>query len=527
MTQYNFVHTVLFLTIQNRIMKKTLLFGLLNLLFSMVGISQNQQKLVVEAGKTVKISAKETTLNELIMEDNATIELVGLKNWTLNARTARIGKNCKIIGKGKNGKNGRKGRNGNHAGGDCKRGGNGGNGNHGKTGSSGTDINIYMEILDLGTLTIDTRGGKGGNGGNGGQAGHGGKADVSKNCRGGNGGTGGNGGNAGRGGDGGNIVFEYSFRGKTPLFNSSKNIKNIKTLMGGGKNGRIGKAGAGGNGGRSVKRGFIKKGGGAGGSRGKSGNNPNPGISGKLTTNAVDGEDCLDDVDRNNYAIVVAISESKSGKGDNPVFVEDAKKLVKTLKQNYSFEEVIPYYNISRRELEDDILKHLGDYGEESNIFIYLSGHGINNANFPAFNTSDDYAMPFNAIYSYVEGANVGRVFLILDACHSGRIFDNKHNSIEAYTPHLSRLWHPRETCGKKALTVVSSGFDDETVSTRDFIEELIHKLASNKDKTLTAETLFYRIKKRDFKTQKPVFGKSKTCESNQCIESDFIFFKQ
>jgi len=514
-------------------MKKILLSGLLSLLFCMVGFSQHQQKLEIKSGEKVTISTKETIVNELIMADNSTIELVGLEQWTLNARTARIGKNCKIIGKGKNGKNGTSGKNGNHAGRDCQRGGNGLNGSHGKSGQAGVDIKIYMEILELGTLTLDTRGGAGGNGGTGGAGGNGGKADVGRNCRGGNGGVGGNGGNAGYGGNGGNITFEYSIRGKTPLFNNNKSVNTIKTLMDRGGNGRIGIAGAGGNGGSFVSRRACKicpkitKGGGAGGSRGKGGKDLKPVNSGKLTTNAVDGADCLEDVNGENYAIVVAISESESGEGDNPVFVEDAKKLVATLEQDYSFDEVIPYYNISRRELENNVLKHLGAYGEDSNIFIYLSGHGINDSNFPAFNTSDDYPIPFNAIYSYVEGASVGRVLLMLDACHSGRIYDNKHNSIDAYTPHKSRLWHPRETCGKKALTVVSSGFDDETVPARDFIEELIFQLTSNKDKALTAETLFYRIKRRDFKAQKPVFGKSKTCESDQCTESDFIFFKQ
>lgn len=513
-------------------MKNSVIILIIQLWFSMLCFSQTEKKLRIPFGQTITINETETIINELIMENNSIIKLQGIQNWTLNARTARIGEGCKILGTAKNGDNGQPGSKGGDASKDCKPGSTGINGEHGKKGENGINVNIYMEIIELGELTIDTRGGQGGNGGNGGDGGNGGKADISDNCRGGAGGDGGIGGNSGQGGNGGNIIFEYSIRGKTPLFNRSQKFNSVITNMDAGTNGKVGSAGEGGKGGDSVSRRAcsfcpkISKGGGPNGSRGESGINPNSSINGKLTTNAIDRGDCLDDLNKENYAIIIAISESDNGEGDNEVFVEDAKRLVKVLEENYSFDEVVSYYNIKRRQLED-ILATLRHYGEESRIFMYLSGHGLEYNGFPSFSTSDNYPMPFKSIYSYVEDASVDRLLLMVDACYSGKIFDNKYNPIEAYTPHKSRLIHARETCDKKALTVISSGFDDETVPARDFINELIYKLESNDENALTAELLFHQLIRTDFKAQKPVFGKSKNCSQNQCIESDFIFFKK
>ena len=116
---------------------------------------------------------------------------------------------------------------------------------------------------------------------------------------------------------------------------------------------------------------------------------------------------------------------------------------------------------------------------------------------------------------------------LVIDACHSGKIFDHKLNPLDTYIPQKSTLIHPKETCGKKALTIISSGFDDETVPISDFIDEVIYQLVSNNEYALTSEHLFYKIMRKDFNAQKPVFAKSKNCPENQCLKSDFIFFKQ
>ncbi len=322
--------------------------------------------------------------------------------------------------------------------------------------------------------------------------------------------------------------------------------------MNAGKNGKVGNAGEGGKAGHPVTVRLCSfcpkssKGGGANGNRGKSGKNPSPATEGQLTTNPVDREDCLENVNEENVAILVAISQTKSGEDNNPIFVEDAKRLQVVLEEHYDFEEVQTHYNISRKELEE-ILGTLKNQGK--NIFLYLSGHGVPFHGIPSFNTSDDYPMPFKTIYAYIEEANVEtqerekysqnlmeaeednnykrRILLVVDACYSGKIFDNRFNSIEAYTPHQSRLIHPRETCGKQALTVIASGFDDETVPARGFTNELIRLLTTNQKSVLSAETLFYAIKRTDFEAQKPMFGKSKDCVGNECIESDFLFFKK
>ena len=453
-------------THKNIIMKSTLL-TLLTLCLFQIGFSQ---KLLVEEGQTVVIHEMNTTVNELIMEDNSTIKLEGISDWYLNARISKIGKNCRIVGVGDNGAHGRRGKNGTNATRECGHGGRGNPGGHGQAGEDGVNIKFTTEFIQLETLEIDVRGGRGGNGGNGGRGGSGRKASLSRNCRGGNGGTGGTGGNAGIGGTGGNILIEYSKRGKTPYLDDDLKVNSIRVYTSSGTNGNVGIAGGGGPRGGESRSFLGNKGAGNPGSRGADGRVPsNRSIDGRVSKRYMDSPDCLEDEMYENYAIIIANSNGQTSSEDNPVFVEDAKRLAKLLKEKYAFDDVDTFYNKSRRQLESEILSSLSNKNYHQ-LFIFISGHGVIDNGHYSFVTSDNFPMPFDAIYSYVEKADIEKKFLILDACHSGKIFDNRQNSIEAYTPHSSRLLHKREGCGKQAMTVVSSGFDDETVPARDFI---------------------------------------------------------
>ena len=384
---------------------------LLFLHLPMLVVSQEQLRLHVKEGEIKKLSLSNISVNEFIMEDNSTIKLEGIDKWSLSATIGKIGKNCNIIGVGNDGGSGSPGNSGN-PGGECQRGGNGSSGSSGSSGSNGITITLKMEIIDLGTLTINTSGGKGGDGGNGGSGGNGGQADISKDCRGGNGGDGGVGGNAGQGGCGGNIAIEFCNNGKHPQFNVASNINVINTIMNAGRNGNVGIGGDFGRGGPGKSKTISKipkievnKGGGDNGSRGANGDSPEQAKSGILTNGSINCEDCLDNIKEETYAIIISVSKTDNKEGDNPVFSDEAKKLEDVLRKNYSFDSIFSYYNVSRRDLEE-IFSTLGQtYGEGSKIFIYLNGHGLNYNGIPSFNTKDNFPMPFNLIYSYAENA--------------------------------------------------------------------------------------------------------------------------
>ena len=181
---------------------KTLIFkSVFYLSLFLITITQaySQSTLRVQAGKTKVITPKEQNLivEHWIMEDNSTIIIdPSLSIWKFTANKATIGKNCKIIARGKNGKSGTNGTQGkSHA--NCTNAGHGINGGNGGNGSNGINLDLNFNIVSLGSIEINSSGGNGGIGGNGGNGGNGGRARCGKNCNGGNGGNGG--GKSGRG----------------------------------------------------------------------------------------------------------------------------------------------------------------------------------------------------------------------------------------------------------------------------------------------------------------------------------------
>ncbi len=83
----------------------------------------------------------------LILEDQSVIKISpGLPSFTLYAQYVKIGQNCLITSKGVDGKDGTH----THI--------------HGKWGKNAVPLNLYLNIYELGNLSIDTRGGNGGQG---------------------------------------------------------------------------------------------------------------------------------------------------------------------------------------------------------------------------------------------------------------------------------------------------------------------------------------------------------------------------
>ncbi|WP_018479747.1 hypothetical protein [Pontibacter roseus] len=238
-------------------MKKTLL--LLTSTFTLLTLhtAQGQQaaipRLEVAKGETYVVHENNIlVVDTLIMHDKATIKFASDLPAELGARMAYVGDNCLITTKGADGKNSKAsklglaslpGRPGTAA----------ETGKPSTDGEDGGHLELDMHFMELGRLTIDTRGGKGGNGAKGAngrrpisesnnQIGYGNNTarylvsgDPSTNGKPGTPG--------GFGGNGGNVKLTYSTHNFTPSFNQPQNHRSITILYRGGENGVSGKAG--------------------------------------------------------------------------------------------------------------------------------------------------------------------------------------------------------------------------------------------------------------------------------------------
>lgn len=238
-------------------MHKTLLLPLAALLALSFSTATAQQgpisKLVITKGETYTVGPDNTLLvDTLIMHDKATIKFATGQLGKLGARIAYIGDNCLITSKGADGENGKAlkpgvaslpGRTGKAA----------ETGKPSTDGEDGGSLELDMHFMELGRLTIDTRGGKGGNGANGAngrrpisesnnQIGHG--SNTARHLVAGDPATNGKPGTPGGfGGNGGNVKLTYSTHSFTPSFNQPQNHRSITILYKGGFNGASGKAG--------------------------------------------------------------------------------------------------------------------------------------------------------------------------------------------------------------------------------------------------------------------------------------------
>ena len=460
----------------------------------------NEQLFVVAHGETRNIDVTITKCEKFIMNDNSTL-IISSEFWGLNAVQSEIGIGCKIIANGIAGRNGKKGGDG-KKGRKCKSGERGDNGNPGGSGESGKNISIKTNFTKLGNLIIESNGGKGGNGGEGGAGGRGGDDDIVsgkiKRCGGGSGGDGGTGGKAGIGGNGGNINIQYGDEGLNP--ESRIQVTNSR-----GNNGSPGEGGAKG------KKGPDK----SDGSRGRGGQPASgSGTDGIVTFNFFE-EECLELAPTSTYALIIWVSNYEK---PEPKWEEQAFSLVKIIESNYKFASITPLKDPSYEELQN-ALTGFSNKGGESNVLIYLSGHGVKlSQSTYGFLTSDGNKMSFDAIRAIVEKSDLKTLLFILDACYSGKILDD--SGINRDIPSQSTIKKPELVCGITDRTFITAGYEEQQVNTQ-MTESLIKTLNQNESTALTASQLFLNLITTSgiqFK-DRPSFGKL-----NIFSEGDFIF---
>ncbi|MFK7947891.1 MAG: caspase family protein [Saprospiraceae bacterium] len=513
-------------------MKSKLIIVLL--LLPIITIGQKQHKLVAKNGSQLIITSEITDVKEFIMEDNSTIVLSNITEWHLSADRFLIGNNCTIIGNGKKGADGRnegiKGKTGSSEKYD-KNGGKGTKGDDGENGTNGVNIFMDINIVDLGSLTINVAGGNGGNGKKGGVGGDGGPAciscDLPEGKRGGHGEKGAIGGAAGRGGKGGNVQINYCSTGIQPAINVETNSQVIKINNRKGENGKPGSGGEGGTGGSGIeeKIGFIKvkKGGGTNGNKGDRGNEPQPNSDGLFIADKVKCPDflknCYDDLETETYGLIVSISDYET---PEPKWTRQALKLKETLEANYYFEEdIIHLNNPTQAKFQRTLFEYLNK-GEDANVLVYISGHGASANDFYTFQLNDEDFVPIYQITNDIKRAKLNSLLFIFDACYSGKVLDD--DGISTTQPTTSTLESADVICGAKGKTIITAGYEEELVD-ENFVDYLVTVLEKNTKKVITGEEIFFELVGKDeynFETQRPSFGQVKSTENG-----DFILFRK
>ncbi|HBD11268.1 MAG TPA: hypothetical protein DCZ13_03920, partial [Porticoccaceae bacterium] len=113
------------------------------------------ETLHVAAGKTRELGSgyADRVFDELILEDNATLILSSeVKDWSLEARSAKFGRKSRIVALGVEGARGADGNSATGKPGACRNGESGGHAAHGIRGGDGASLTLRVGIAQLNSL---------------------------------------------------------------------------------------------------------------------------------------------------------------------------------------------------------------------------------------------------------------------------------------------------------------------------------------------------------------------------------------
>ena len=170
------------------------------------------------------------------------------------------------------------------------------------------------------------------------------------------------------------------------------------------------------------------------------------------------------------------------------------KSYIKVLKE-YTFDSssVTLLANPTKEMIINEMIKLQGELGENDNLLVYYSGHGINK-------NEVGYWLPSNAMLEnrsnwlsnsefrdYLNGIKTEHTLVIADACFSGSIFNGVFRDVESFPCEEMAKVKSRRAMTSGANTVVP----DESV----FLKYLCTILSKNEQSCLSAEELYSRIK--------------------------------
>lgn len=209
--------------------------------------------LIIPAGETYTITAeqRDLRLNKLVMGDKSIIKFAeGVTYWDVTADQVEIGRDVLIDGNGTAASTAPQASDMVGRAAECKKGQRGIAGAAGNHGANGVDMEIRLQVVKLGSLTIAADGGAGASGGAGGKGQQGGAAG---NCDPTAGGEGGAGGKGGQGGNGGKVMVSLSSLGGEGLLALSHRIE-AHADAGKGATGGMGGAGGEGSEGKYINQ---------------------------------------------------------------------------------------------------------------------------------------------------------------------------------------------------------------------------------------------------------------------------------
>jgi len=198
----------------------------------------------------------------------------------------------------------------------------------------------------------------------------------------------------------------------------------------------------------------------------------------------------------NYHALLIAVQDYNDlGIKDLSKPIQDAKLLRNVLLKEYTFDSssVTLLSNPTKETIINEMIKLQGELGENDNLLIYYSGHGINK-------NEVGYWLPSNAMFEnrsnwlsnsefrdYLNGIKTEHTLVIADACFSGSIFNGEFRDIGSFPCEEMAKVKSRRAMTSGANTVVP----DESV----FLKYICTILSNNEQSCLSAEELYSRIK--------------------------------
>ncbi len=205
--------------------------------------------------------------------------------------------------------------------------------------------------------------------------------------------------------------------------------------------------------------------------------------------------------DVKNYMLVIAnqdYADNAINDLDHPV--EDAKRVIKIVTENYTFnkENVFFLQNPDRNEIIRTFDKLTQQVAATDNLLIFYAGHGLWDSQL-----KKGYWLPRNAhqqdrsdwfsnsdLRDYIGGINSRHTLLIADACFSGSIF--KTRDAFSHTPDANGALELFKMSSRQAMT---SGAMKSVPDKSVFIDYLCKRLQDNRETFLGAEQLFSSFK--------------------------------
>jgi hypothetical protein len=198
----------------------------------------------------------------------------------------------------------------------------------------------------------------------------------------------------------------------------------------------------------------------------------------------------------NYHALLIAVQDYNDlGIKDLSKPIQDANLLKDVLLKEYTFDSssVTLLANPTKEMIINEMIKLQGELGENDNLLVYYSGHGINK-------NEVGYWLPSNAMLEnrtnwlsnsefrdYLNGIKTEHTLVIADACFSGSIFNGVFRDVESFPCEEMAKVKSRRAMTSGANTVVP----DESV----FLKYLCTILSKNEQSCLSAEELYSRIK--------------------------------